>query len=249
MPVHPFCCRLWSPKYTRPMRPQKGRTMKTSEIDFSCLTLRNIRAMLPSTKGVETPSETWFRENPEEIMFRDFCAEGTVTVYTNGFYTYTEDGGEHLTILRVDGFNRLRYDFADKTCSTVEEADYLDSSYLVALYVNGKNQWDRNAVKRAAYRHGYYLENNSTDWGEEAMVPSAEDEYITTEDEKEQRAIIRRVFSTLTKRQKEIVRLHFINGVSQTEIANRLGIAQPYVHRVLSRCVEIFHKNLYAEMV
>jgi RNA polymerase sigma factor (sigma-70 family) len=231
------------------MRLQKGRTMKTNEVDFSCLSLRNLRAMLPNTKGVEHPSETWFRENPNEIMFQDFCADGKITVYTNGFYTYTEDGGEHLSILRVDGFSRLRYDFADKTCGIVEEADYLDSSFLVALYVNGKNQWDRNAMKRAAYRHGYYLENDSSDWGEEAMVPSAEEECITTEEKKEQRAIIRRVFSTLTKRQKEIVRLHFMNGVSQTEIANRLGIAQPYVYRVLSRCVEIFQKNLCAEMV
>ncbi len=223
--------------------------MKTSEIDFSCLSLRNIRAMLLGTKGVETPSETWFRENPDEIVFRDFCADGMVTVYTNGFYTYTEDDGEHLAILRVDGFSRLRYDFADNSSSIVEEADYLDSSYLVALYINGKSQWDRNSSKREAYRHGYYLENDSSDWGEEAMTPSTEDEYITTEEEREQQAIIRRVFSTLTKRQQEIVRMRYINGFSQTEIANRLGIAQPYVHRVLSRCVEIFQKNLCDEMV
>ena len=248
MPVHPSFCRLWCPKHTQPMRPQKGRIMKTSEIDFSCLSLRNLRAMLPSTRGVETPSETWFRENPDEIMFRDFCANGTVTVYSNGFYTYTEDEGEHLAILRADGFSRLRYDFADNSSSIVEEADYLDSSYLVALYINGKSQWDRNSSKREAYRHGYYLENDSSDWGEEAMVPSTEEQVVQAENEKEMASIVGRALSILTDRQREIVKMHIMEGITQEEIASMIGLSrcsvQTHLERAMKKMRNYFGKDV-----
>ena len=84
MPVHPSFCRLWCPKHTQPMRPQKGRTMKTSEIDFSCLSLRNLRAMLPSTTGVETTPEPWRGENTDEMKIREFRANGNVPVGSHG---------------------------------------------------------------------------------------------------------------------------------------------------------------------
>ena len=209
--------------------------MKTGEIDFSCLSLRKLRTMLPSTKDVETPSEPWFRENTEEIMFRDSCAEGTITVYTNGFYTYTEDDDEHLTILRADGFNRIRYDFVDKTCSIVEEDDYLDSSCLVALYINGKNHWDKNAANREVYRHGYYLENDSSDWGAETMVPSAEDQVVKAESAKERIRILNEALSILTDRQREIVEMHIEDGITQEEAGSLVGLSRCSVQTHLER--------------
>ena len=101
--------------------------MKTGEIDFSGITLRSLRSTLPKTTGLNSPSEIWFRENVDQILCSKTCGDGLITVYSNGFYTYTEDEGEHLAILRVDGFERLRYDFVDDTTYNVEEADYIDS--------------------------------------------------------------------------------------------------------------------------
>jgi len=222
---------------------QKGHIMKTSEIDFSGITLRSLRAMLPGTEGLQPPSEIWFRENPDQILCFDYCGDGLITVYSNGFYTYTEDDGEHITILRVDGFKRLRYDFVDNTAGIVEESDYIDSPYLVALYINGKTQWDINASKRSMYRHGYYLENNSKDWGSEAMVPSAEDEYIARETRREERFMLSESIAKLTKRQRQIVKLYFDDGMKQEAIAKLLGVRQQSVMDVLSAAIKNLRNN------
>ena len=225
------------------MRPQKGRIMKNSRIDYSTLSLRGLRAILPSTNGMETPSETWFRENHCEMLFSERCGEGTVTIFTNGFYTYTEDEGEHLSILRVDGFKRLRYDFADNTQSIVEEKEYLDSPFLVALYINGKNQWDRNTLKRSAYRHEYYLENDSTDWGEEAMIPSAENVFFNRTEKEEKASLLERAMSFLTGRQREFVRLFYFEGLTQAQIAHKWGVRAPTVIDIQKAAIRRLKKS------
>ncbi len=217
--------------------------MKTGEIDFSGITLRSLRSILPKTTGLNSPSEIWFRENVDQILCSKTCGDGLITVYSNGFYTYTEDEGEHLAILRVDGFERLRYDFVDDTTYIVEEADYIDSPYMVALYINGKTQWDINASKRSMYRHGYYLENNSKDWGSEAMVPSAEDEYIARETRKEELSMLTESLAKLTKRQKQIVKLYFDDGLKQEAIAKRLGVRQQSVRDVLGAAIKNLRNN------
>ena len=239
MPVHPFCCWLRCPKHTQPMRPQKGRTMKTSDIDFSRLSLRNLRAMLPSTEGKESPSEIWFRENPDKVVCADACGDGMITVYSNGFYTYTEDGGEHLSILRVDGFKRIRYDFADRSKQIVEESEYLDCSYLIGLYLNGQNQWLRNADRRSSYYHELYLDYDEDDWADGVSAQSAEEELVQREETKERTDRLRMLMTHLTDRQSQIVRFYFFDDMNVKQIAKRLHVSFQYCAKTISRSLEI----------
>ena len=230
MPLHPFFMLLLQcPGNIRPMRPKKGCIMKTSETITSGTSLRELRMQLPSTEGQKTPSIIWFREHQDEIVFSDPREDGAITVYSNGFYTYTEDRGEHFTILRIDGFDHIQYDFVDGTQSIVDESEYLDSSFLVALFIRGKDQWDKNASKRSDYRHKYYLQNNSLDWSEEAAVPSAEDEYFANEQVIAVDAQIEKAFSSLTQRQRQIARLYYDQGMKQEDIAEYLGVCQQSV--------------------
>ena len=137
--------------------------------------------------------------------------------------------GEHFTILRIDGFDHIQYDFVEGTQSIVEESEYLDSSFLVALFIRGKDQWDKNASKRSDYRHKYYLQNNSLDWSEEAAVPSAEDEYFVNEHVIAVDEQIEKAFSSLTQRQRQIARLYYDQGMKQEDIAEYLGVCQQSV--------------------
>lgn len=239
MPVHPFFASLGVQSASGLMRPQKGRIMKTSEMDFSSLSLRSLREMLPRTEGVEAPSEIWFRENPDKVICADTCGDGLITVYSNGFYTYTEDAGEHLSILRVDGFKRIRYDFADKSKQIVEESEYLDCSYLIGLYLNGQNQWLRNAERRSNYYHELYLDYDEDDWVDGISVQSAEEELVQGEVTTERKEHLRVLMEHLTERQSQIVRFYFFDGLNVKQIAKRLHVSFQYCAKTISRSLEI----------
>lgn len=212
-----------------------------STIDFSTLSLKALREMLPSTEGVNTPSEVWIREHADEILCSADFEGAVIHVYRNGFYTYTKD--RHTSILRVDGFHRLRYDFQDGTGSIVEEAEYIDSPYFIGLLINGENQWDRNAERRNGYHHGIYLDNDDSDWCDESSVPSAEDEVMEREDEREEHERLRQAMEKLTDRQREIVNLYYFLKLTQEEIAKRLGIPQSNVSITLNRAVANLKKK------
>ena len=99
--------------------------------------------------------------------------------------------------------------------------------FLVALFIRGKDQWDKNASKRSDYRHKCYLQNNSLDWSEEAAVPSAEDgsaanEQVITDGQHQ----IEKAFSSLTQRQRQIARLYYDQGMKQEDIAEYLGVCR-----------------------
>jgi RNA polymerase sigma-B factor len=53
----------------------------------------------------------------------------------------------------------------------------------------------------------------------------------------ESRALLAPLLATLSNRQQLIVRMRFFEGLTQSEIANRLGISQMHVSRLLARSV------------
>lgn len=214
---------------------------KNNTIDFSTMSLHALRAMLPSTEGVNTPSEIWIRENAGEILCSADFEGTTLNVYRNGFYTYTKD--RHTSILRVDGFHQLRYSFQDGTGCVVDEAEYIESSYFIGLSVNGENQWECNEGKRRNYRHEFYIDGDGEDWNDGCAVPSAEDEIMEREDEREEHERLRQAMDQLTNRQREIVILYYFQKLTQEEIAKRLGTSRPNITQTIKRCVDLLKKN------
>jgi RNA polymerase sigma-B factor len=56
-------------------------------------------------------------------------------------------------------------------------------------------------------------------------------------DTAETRAVLAPLLATLSSRERLIVRLRFFEGLTQSEIATRLGISQMHVSRLLARSV------------
>jgi RNA polymerase sigma-B factor len=62
--------------------------------------------------------------------------------------------------------------------------------------------------------------------------PGAEDTAFETA---EGRAVIAHILARLPEREQRVLELRFLEGLTQTEIGNRLGVSQMYVSRLLSR--------------
>jgi RNA polymerase sigma-B factor len=54
----------------------------------------------------------------------------------------------------------------------------------------------------------------------------------------EQRLVLRQLLSTLPEREREIVRLRFDEDLTQQQIAERIGVSQMHVSRLLRRCLK-----------
>ncbi|CAN5250936.1 N/A [soil metagenome] len=60
----------------------------------------------------------------------------------------------------------------------------------------------------------------------------------------ENRVLVERLMATLAPREQLMVRLRFYEEMAQSEIAERLGISQMHVSRLLARCLETFRDLL-----
>jgi RNA polymerase sigma-B factor len=54
----------------------------------------------------------------------------------------------------------------------------------------------------------------------------------------EQRMVLRQLLSTLPERERELVRLRFDEDLTQQQIAERIGVSQMHVSRLLRRCLK-----------
>lgn len=64
----------------------------------------------------------------------------------------------------------------------------------------------------------------------------------------ERRVLLRAGFSALARREQEILRLRFFEGLTQREIADRVGISQMHVSRLIRRSLELMREQLGEEV-
>lgn len=68
-----------------------------------------------------------------------------------------------------------------------------------------------------------------------AATLAADDERI---DKSEERIVVERLLATLPEREREILHLRFYTELSQAEIADRIGVSQMHVSRLIRRSLE-----------
>jgi RNA polymerase sigma-B factor len=62
-------------------------------------------------------------------------------------------------------------------------------------------------------------------------------------DNVERQIVVEDLLQTLPEREQAILRLRFFDGLTQTEIASRVGISQMHVSRLLARSLETLRRN------
>ena len=128
------------------------------------MTLRQLRSKLQSTKGVKTPSENWFRENPAEIFCSEQTSDALLTIYNNGFCTYLKR--KHICIFRADDFNSIKYNrkklFTD--IEDIPEEKIMDEPFVDVLTYLGDMQWDDNECKREENKRVLLIDGDEEQW-------------------------------------------------------------------------------------
>ncbi len=209
------------------------------------LTFRQLRSVLPSTKGVETPTRDWVRGHlhGEEVFFSKKCGEGDrLVVFKNGFYVFFSQ--KHWTILRVDGFTRLNYEVDEEgKYKTLKEDEYLDDSFIPALGVNGMWQLKRNTEKRDT-DHGDLLTDDDTfERMADVSTPDALNILIKRYDEEEKLTTLEKSMSELTGPQREVIYLRYWKEMTVKDIAAHIGRSEDTVKDRLKGAMKSLKKS------
>lgn len=201
------------------------------------LTLRQLKSMLPSTAGQKRPTFKALREGTSKVILQTDVSDSSISVYDSGFAVYQKPG--HYGVLRVDMIGSVDYEYGSFEGVRTESVSLDDTSWEVALYLDGEERLELQYQKRAS-RVGSLSKlgvvDDEEDGDNELDVDSGVDiegEYIRQIEKEEAKLMVDKLLSCLTDRQREIVTMYYLEGMTQRAVADQLCIPQQYVDRVL----------------
>ena len=178
--------------------------------------------------------------------------KGQIDVYANGYAVY--DNGCRRTVIWVPDcgsttyyFGPLRDNERDYLCqkSDIGEDILGPAPWYVALTIAGEDSIERNMIhpkSKASASAFEEVDDIKPDysWRCGGHIETPEEALMRKETERERR-------ESFTERQKEVYAL-YMEGYTQTKIAETLGISQPAVKKLISKvidkCREIERKNI-----
>ena len=203
----------------------------------SGLTFRQLREMVGNGTGHKTPTARQLRESGEEpVAVREIGPDGSLSVYPGGYAVYSNGSG--TTVVSICECGEYTYRFHDGEDDLPTESRLLldgeDWSVVVAL--KGEEQIEANLMNRKGDRKGsrQYVE----DWEHirvEEEAPEVLDAII-------QRDMLSELLDCLTERQREVITAYFFDGLTQQQIADKLGIAKQSVNENLKAAIKKMKK-------
>lgn len=197
------------------------------------MTLKELQKQIETTMGKELPTAAWLRAgNCPLAVCREITASGKLSVYVNGFALYETDCGS--TVFRVDYCGGYTY-FGANSEDTLSEDFFAETDWWVRLVMEGED--------RLTHNRKVFVENHESfyDFDDSILFPSCRN---SVQEEFLQKELIELAFSIMTKRQREVVRLHYIEGLRVEEIAGIYGITHQAVSATLSDVRKKMQKNL-----
>ena len=220
-------------------------TMPTLTSFNDKLTLRELLTMIRPTKGVALPTAKTLRESDKPIAVyatRTF----SISVYPSGFAL--AKSYKRTTVVRVDECGSYEYDTAHKdlanrkksaTPSHIGMEVFLDTAWPVRVTLTTEDRLEAN--------------NNGSAWSKICLHPeiaadvreynrsvheeSAEDQVIKKMEKEE-------MLREMTDKQREVYKLYYHDGYTQTEIGEMLGISSVAVNNRLSGALKKIRKYM-----
>lgn len=197
------------------------------------MTIKELKNRVPEKKLVKLPSAKALREADISIVVdtnecvETFLGEGCrAVVYMNGLVLYSN--GKHSTVFRL---HKCRETYGEGS-----KNDFAEVPYQFMLMLEGEHRLEHNQdMKEASWNtSAEYLED---DFGYE--VPGKGDilEDLIADER------MKFLFSQLTNRQKEIVRMYYLEQKKQADIATKLGIKRVTVATTIRTAIQILREK------
>lgn len=196
------------------------------------MTLKELQNKIDKTMGKKLPTAAWLRAgNCDVAASREITERGKLSVFANGFALYETDCGS--TVFRVDYCGGYTY-FGSNMADRLSEEFFADTDWWVRLVMEGEDRLTHNRNIRTERYESFY------DYDDEALSE------IYTESMQEdfmRRELLEQIFSMMTKRQREVVTLYYLDGLGVSEIAAIYGISHQAVSVTLSDVKKKFQKK------
>lgn len=217
------------------------KTFTDYTIDPLALSFGQLKQMLPSTAGQKLPVPLVLEQEPPEILFRHENGDMAITVFTNGMYLYQK--GCRRTVFAVDRCKQIIYRYQDDEVRIIPESKFSDGPCLIPLFLKGDERLNHNMNAYEEYQQAFSLSNNGSDWNEAVQVKSAEENFFDGLEDFEKEAQIQNALDRLTERQRQVLHMYFVNGLSQAQIARVLNLDPAAVKRLRDRAMDRLRKH------
>ncbi len=180
--------------------------------------------MVASTCGQAVPTPKTLRESG--CMVAEASLSGcAMQVFNNGFAVYQSDG--HYTVLRMEHVG------------TYEGFSVEDEGWSVGVMLCGEDRLEKRYQEKAENRFvPLYTKSHDGD-EEELQIESGEDftEAVATADE------VHSILDCLTERQRQVVEMYYLEGLTQQQIADRLGVSHQAIDKSLRLAINKIKKR------
>lgn len=203
----------------------------------SGLTFRQLREMVGNGTGHKTPTARQLKDSGEEpVVVREIGPDGSLSVYPGGYAVYSNGSG--TTVVSIGECGEYTYRFHDGEDGLPTESRlFLDGDdWSVAVALKGEEQIEANLMNRKGDRKG--SRQYEDDWEHirvEEEAPDVLDAII-------QKDMLSELLDCLTERQREVITAYFFDGLTQQQIADKLGIAHQVVDRILKAALKKMKK-------
>ena len=205
-------------------------------VDISTLTFAQLKALLPGTEGRKFPTVKALRESDTQVLTLVKTKDGTLTVFRNGFFMYETKSG-HATVYAVDRCSSIVLTpTGDAPISVLDETNFGDCSWPKILEFVASERITNNINRDARRQEVLSLDVLDEDYDTWLTVQPEMEMRLEEEDASlEESERLRTALTQLTKRQREVIRLYYFDGLTQEEIALKLQITQQATSKVLKQ--------------
>lgn len=193
-------------------------------------TLRELRGKITSTGNQLLPTAKALRESDSPVVAVMISCDVELTVYRNGFFLYKASG--RVTVGAVDRCGGYVYDGGD----ALDASAFDDSDWTVRLTLEGEQRLEHNNDKRNSNTYSY--SNDAVELGD--LRDSFDLEAMAME-----RDLLERALGCLTDKQRQVVELRCFEGLTQTEVAQRLSISHQAVGYLEKAALAKVRKNFF----
>jgi RNA polymerase sigma factor (sigma-70 family) len=198
------------------------------------MTLKELQNKIEKTMGKDLPTAAYLRAgNSPLVASRELDGGTKLSVYQNGFALYQTNGGS--TVFRVDYCGGYTY-FGRNEQTELSEDFFAGTDWWVRLLLEGEDRLTHNRNVMVEKYECFY-EGDS-----EAFYNICGTEN-TIQDEMMQSELLEQAFSIMTKRQREVVKMYYLDGLGVEEIGAVFGISHQAVSVTLSDVRKKFQKN------